>query len=282
MAVITQVSSGTSLTGLAGTKIPTTKPTTPEDTAAGDKAKDLKNQFLSILLTQMQHQNPLDPMDTKEFTGQLTQFSALEQQIDTNANLEKMLGALTQNTLSNAFGYIGQTVDLATPSTAVQDKAANWTYAIPSDAKSVAISVTDSKGKVVYSGSMQNAAGGSAINAGTYSLNLKDADFARATVDGEVLKVAITAKDSAGKAITAEIHTTVKVDSIQSDSDGTYLQAGDMLFEIGDVNRIVKVAAETPTTTPPATTPPAATDTADTGDTDDTTETDTPTPETTT
>lgn len=268
MAVITQISTGTSLAGLSGTKVTTNSGTTTStNTAATDKAKELKNQFLGILLTQMQHQNPLDPMDTKEFTGQLTQFSALEQQIDTNTKLEKMLSALNQNSLSSAFGYIGQTVDLATNTTAVQDQSANWTYALPSDAKSVAISVTDSKGKVLYSGAMQNGAGGSAINAGTYTLNLKDADFSRATIDGEVLKVAITAKDSAGKAITADIHTTVKVDSVQSDSTGTYLQSGGMLFEIGDVNRIVK-APTTTTTTASTTDTSGNTDTANTGTTE--------------
>ncbi len=275
MATITQISSGTTLTGTVGTKVPTTTTTTTSTgtTAATDKAKELKTQFLSILLTQMQHQNPLDPMDTKEFTGQLTQFSALEQQIDTNSTLEKMLSALNQNSLSGAFGYIGQTVDVATASTAVQDKSVNWTYAIPSDAKSVEISVTDSKGKVVYGGAMQNSAGGSAINAGTYSLNLKDADLTRATVDGEILKVAITVKDSsgktmkdsAGKDIVIDIHTAVKVDSVQSDSTGTFLQAGSMLFQISDVNRIIKQA--TTTTTPATTTSDTATDTTNTGST---------------
>jgi flagellar basal-body rod modification protein FlgD len=128
MAIITQVSTGTSLTGLSGTKVTTTKSdtNTSANTAATDKAKELKNQFLSILLTQMQHQSPLDPMDTKEFTGQLTQFSALEQQIDTNSKLEKMLSSLNQNNVSGAFGYIGQTVDIATNSTAVQDQSVNW------------------------------------------------------------------------------------------------------------------------------------------------------------
>lgn len=276
MATITQISNGKSLAGVSGTKVATTSSTTTSTTttAASDKAKELKNQFLSILLTQMQHQNPLDPMDTKEFTGQLTQFSALEQQIDTNSNLEKMLGALNQSSLSSAFGYIGQTVDVATASTAVQDKSVNWTYAIPTDAKSVGISVTDSTGKIVYSGAMQNSAGGSAINAGTYSLNLKDADLTRATVDGEILKVAITLKDSAGKTmkdsagkdITADIHTAVKVDSVQSDSTGTFLQAGSMLFQINDVNKIVKPAATTTTTASDT-----ATDTTNTTNTETTT-----------
>lgn len=255
MAIITQVSSGTSLSGITGTKIPspTGAANNNGDTAAKDNATKLKNQFLSILLTQMQHQNPLDPMDTKEFTGQLTQFSALEQQIDTNTKLDGLLGALTKSGISEAFGYIGQHVDLKTNSTAVQEGTADWTYAIPENAKSVSISVTDAAGKVVYAGSMTNSAGRPEITAGTYNLSLASADLTRAAAEGEVFKVSITAKNDAGKAITAEIHTAVKVDSIQSDSKGTYLQAGGMVFAIGDVNKILKAPSPpTPTTTPTA------------------------------
>ena len=43
--------------------------------ASKKKAEDLNNQFLSMLLTQMQNQNPTDPMDTKELTAHLAQFS---------------------------------------------------------------------------------------------------------------------------------------------------------------------------------------------------------------
>jgi flagellar basal-body rod modification protein FlgD len=253
MAIITQISTGTTLSGITGTKIPSPAGAANNngDTAAKDNATKLKNQFLSILLTQMQHQNPLDPMDTKEFTGQLTQFSALEQQIDTNTKLDGLLGAMTKSGISEAFGYINQFVDLKTNSTAVQDGTADWTYAIPSNAKSVSISVTDASGKVVYAGAMTNGAGRPEISAGTYNLSLASADLTRATAEGEVLKVSITAKDDAGKAIPAEIHTAVRVDSIQSDSKGTYLQAGGMVFAIGDVNKILK-APVTPTTPPTA------------------------------
>lgn len=253
MATITQISTSTDLNALSGTKINSSTGSTSGSgsTAAGDKATQLKNQFLSILLTQMQHQNPLDPMDTKEFTGQLTQFSALEQQIDTNSKLDKLYGAMNQSSLANAFGYIGQTVDLQTNATAVQNGEANWTYAIPSDAKSVSISVTDSKGKILYSADMKNGAGGTSINKGTYKINLKNADLVRAAENGEVLKVTITAKSDAGKAIPADIHTAVKVDSVQSGKDGTYLQSGGMLFAITDVKKIIKPPA-TPPVTPAA------------------------------
>lgn len=252
MASITQISSATDISGATGTKIKsstTTSTTTSTATStATDKAKQLKNQFLGILLTQMQHQNPLDPMDTKEFTGQLTQFSSLEQQIDTNSKLDGLLTSIKQSTLSSAFGYIGQYVDLATDTTAVQNSASNWTYAIPETAKSVNISVTDPSGKVLYSSTMKNPAGGSSIGAGTYKLNLTNSDLARDVENGTVLKMTITATNDANKAITADIHTAVKVESVQSDANGTYLQSGGMLFEIGDVRKIVN--APTTTTTP--------------------------------
>ncbi len=254
MASITQISTATDLSSLTGTKIASTSSSsgssssTSSTSTASDKAKELKNQFLSILLTQMQHQNPLDPMDTKEFTGQLTQFSALEQQIDSNTKLDSLIGAIKQSALSSAFSYIGQYVDLQSDTTAMQNGSANWTYAIPNDAKSVKISVTDAKGNVVYSATMKNATGGTSMNAGTYKMSLANSDLNKAVEDGATLKMTITAVDSKDAAITTNTHTAVKVDNVQSDTDGTYLQAGGMLFEIGQVKKIVAAPTTTGTT----------------------------------
>ncbi|OIN85763.1 MAG: hypothetical protein AUJ12_08140 [Alphaproteobacteria bacterium CG1_02_46_17] len=244
MATITQLSYATDLSSLTGTKITSTASSSSTTDSALEKAEELKTQFLSILLTQMQHQNPLDPMDTKEFTGQLAQFSSLEQQISTNVKLDSLLGSLQQTATASAFGYIGQYVDLDTDSGAMQDGSATWTYAIPEEAEDVSITITDKDGKTVYSGSLQNSSGSSSINAGTYSFTLSNADTAVAVENGGVLKFAITAKNGDGDKITTDIHSTVRVDSIQSDSTTTYLQAGGLLFEIGDIQKIV-----TPTTT---------------------------------
>lgn len=253
MASITQISTSTDLSSLTGKKISSSSSGTPSSTTSGstasDKAKELKNQFLSILLTQMQHQNPLDPMDTKEFTGQLTQFSALEQQIDSNTKLDSLIGAIKQSALSSAFSYIGQYVDLKSDTTAMQNGSANWTYAVPTDAKSVKISVTDAKGNVLYSATMKNSAGGTSMNAGTYKMSLTNSDLKTPVEDGSTLKMTITAVDSKNAAITTDTHTAVKVDSVQSDADGTYLQAGGMLFEMGDVRKIVTAPTTTTTTT---------------------------------
>ena len=54
---------------------------------ATEDAEQQQADFLALLLTQLEVQNPLDPMDTDEFSAQLTRYSILEQGIETNANL---------------------------------------------------------------------------------------------------------------------------------------------------------------------------------------------------
>lgn len=250
MATITQISQATDLSALNGKKV-TTAASASENTnqSAADKAEELRTQFLSILLTQMQHQNPLDPMDTKEFTGQLAQFSSLEQQINTNVKLDSLLSSIQQTAVSSSFGYIGQYVDLDTNSGTLQDGAASWTYALPEDAAEVNVTIKDGSGLVVYSGALQNSSGSGDINSGTYGFTLSQADLQSDLADGTVLNFSITAKDNDGNKIDADVHTTVRVDSIQSDSSATYLQAGGLLFEISDIKKIVTPTTQTNTTT---------------------------------
>ena len=56
-----------------------------------------KTEFLKLLVTQLQHQDPLQPQDGTEFVAQLAQFSSLEQLIDINQNIAMLTGASTQN-----------------------------------------------------------------------------------------------------------------------------------------------------------------------------------------
>src|SRR5687768_11921275 len=66
--------------------------------------------FLNILTTQLKNQNPLDPLDTNQFTQQLVQFTGVEQQLKTNEFLETLMLS-TQNTAkSEAVSYIGKQV----------------------------------------------------------------------------------------------------------------------------------------------------------------------------
>ncbi len=68
-----------------------------------------KNDFLKILMTQLTHQDPTQPMDDKEFIAQMAQFSSLEQITNMNDNLSKVPGLIAK---SQAVGLLGSAVDV--------------------------------------------------------------------------------------------------------------------------------------------------------------------------
>jgi len=99
------VTSATGTAPSAGSGVPTT--------AAANKASLAGNfdTFLRILTTQLKNQNPLDPLDTNQFTQQLVQFAGVEQQINMNSNLTSLIGLSQQNIVSSAVNYIGKTIE---------------------------------------------------------------------------------------------------------------------------------------------------------------------------
>ncbi len=68
-----------------------------------------KNDFLKILITQLTHQDPTQPMDDKEFIAQMAQFSSLEQMTNMNENLGKVADLVAR---SQAVSLLGSAVDL--------------------------------------------------------------------------------------------------------------------------------------------------------------------------
>lgn len=74
-----------------------------------------KDEFLQLLITQLRHQDPINPVEDKEFIAQLAQFSSLEQMQNLNTNLQDMMLAQQKLTaLGQATQMIGQEVELFT------------------------------------------------------------------------------------------------------------------------------------------------------------------------
>ena len=59
--------------------------------------------FLTLLTTQLQNQDPLEPLDTEQFTQQLVQFAGVEQSIQTNSNLETLIALQSSSDRSSAL-----------------------------------------------------------------------------------------------------------------------------------------------------------------------------------
>jgi flagellar basal-body rod modification protein FlgD len=88
-----------SISGVSGATDASAIKTT--SSVASSSASDLQNQFLMLLVTQLQHQDPLSPMDSTNFTAQLAQFSSLEQLTAINDGIGTL--AASQNSLQNAY-----------------------------------------------------------------------------------------------------------------------------------------------------------------------------------
>lgn len=107
--------------------------------------------FLQILTTQLKNQNPLDPLDTNQFTAQLVQFTGVEQQLKTNEFLQSLL-TTTQNTQrSDAVSYIGKQVTVSGSTTQLKGSHAMWAYNADANVANATISIKNASGDLVYS-----------------------------------------------------------------------------------------------------------------------------------
>jgi flagellar basal-body rod modification protein FlgD len=138
---------------VSGTSIPTGASSTM---SASDQT-NINNQiagnfttFLTLLTTQLQNQNPLDPLDTNQFTQQLVQFASVEQQMNMNTQLQALVALQQTAQNSQALGFVGKTVTVTGSTAPLTDGRAQWTFN-PSTPATATFTVTDSTGQTVYS-----------------------------------------------------------------------------------------------------------------------------------
>jgi flagellar basal-body rod modification protein FlgD len=108
--------------------------------------------FLKLLTTQLQHQDPTAPLDTNQFTQQLVQFAQVEQQLATNSHLEKLIGVQETTQLTALTPLIGRRVEADSEQVALQEGEARGSYALRADATAVTLTIRDSAGRIVAQG----------------------------------------------------------------------------------------------------------------------------------
>ena len=114
--------------------------------------------FLTLLTTQLQNQNPMDPLDTNQFTQQLVQFAGVEQQLKTNDQLTALVSLQQTAQSTQALGFVGKTAVVDGSTAALTNGAATWNIGVPTNSN-VSISITNSTGQTVYSNNYNVQAG---------------------------------------------------------------------------------------------------------------------------
>jgi flagellar basal-body rod modification protein FlgD len=114
--------------------------------------------FLTLLTTQLQNQNPLDPLDTNQFTQQLVQFAGVEQQLKTNDSLSQLVTLQQTTQATQALGFVGKTALVDGTTATMTNSSATWHLNVPSDA-TVDITVANASGQTVFTGKYTAGAG---------------------------------------------------------------------------------------------------------------------------
>ena len=118
--------------------------------AAGPNLAGNFDQFLKLLTTQLQHQDPTSPLDPNQFTQELVQFSSVEQQINTNTSLTTMIALQQSQQAASALQFIGANVAVSGTTAQLANGQANWNYSVTQPATAT-INVVNSSGTTVFS-----------------------------------------------------------------------------------------------------------------------------------
>lgn len=108
------------------------------------------NEFLQLLTTQLQHQDPTSPLDPNQFTQELVQFASVEQQINTNTSLNTMISLQQSQEAASALSFVGKTVSVSGTTAQLANGQASWNYSVTQPATAT-INISNSSGQTIYS-----------------------------------------------------------------------------------------------------------------------------------
>ena len=184
--------------------------------------------FLQLLTSQLKNQDPLSPLDSNQFTQQLTQMSGVEQQLLTNDLLTSLLAA-QQGGLGGASNYIGKDVTAVWSAAKLEGGKATWSYELDASASEATLSIVDGKGKTVWTGPAPNR------TTGTHEFTWNGKTTAGGQLpDGGVYSLKITAKAGTNP-VEAQVLTRGKVTSVELANGVPYLAIGAALVPLSSV-----------------------------------------------
>lgn len=186
--------------------------------------------FLKMLTTQLKNQDPTEPMDVSDMTQQIATYTGVEQAVQTNSLLEKMIAGQKQSQLSTAVSYIGREVETDGNVGSLYYGQATFSYTLPEEAANVQLTITNSAGGAVFSGAGptqngrnvvvwdgKNSFNGETMPAGKYTLTVK-------------------ATNAKGETLTTKTHSVGIVNTVETGTDGVIkVTVGDRVVNFEDI-----------------------------------------------
>ena len=205
------------------------------ETYVPDKTTLGKDDFLKLLVSQLKNQDPLNPMESTEFTAQLAQFSSLEQLTNMNKNLDYLLLYQTSINNAQAVGFIGKTVKAEGNSITVKDGTSDQVqFDLAGDAAGVNVFIYDASDNLIKTINC------GALNDGEQSIEWDGTNDDGETVSDGTYTFEVSARDGSGDTIKASTYMTVKVTGVTFKDGNAYLLAGDTEISMNDIIEVTE------------------------------------------
>jgi flagellar basal-body rod modification protein FlgD len=185
------------------------------------------DQFLTLLTTQLKNQNPLDPLNTNEFTAQLVQFASVEQQIKQNDALSSLLSKTDASNAIGALYFVGRSVVSDGSVNALENGKAKWILNADKSGNAT-ITIKDSSGHVAFQTSLALTGG-----AQPYQWDGKHNDGTPA--DDGLYTITVEGTTINGASIPVKTEITGTVDGVDFTSNPPTLKIGDLVLQLSKV-----------------------------------------------
>jgi flagellar basal-body rod modification protein FlgD len=205
------------------------------NTSASQSLAGNFDTFLQLLTTQLQNQNPLDPLDTNQFTQQLVEFASVEQQINMNTNLTTLISMQQTTEATSALQLVGSTVTISGSSAALSNATstpATWSLNSPTAATGT-VTITSAAGTTAYTGTVS-------LNAGTQSYTWNGQGTNGQTWPDGTYTISINATGANGQAVTVSTQVQGTVSGVNTSVNPPTLTVNGQTVQISNITSITK------------------------------------------
>ena len=186
--------------------------------------------FLQLLMTQLQNQDPTSPLDTNQFTSELVQFSQVEQQINTNSSLTQLIQLTQAGEVMQGSQMTGKQVTLTSTQLPLQNGKGTVQFTAPA-AEPVAITISSASGAAIYSTTLNATQGGN-----TWTWNGRDSSGS-SLPDG-AYNVAVVGSNADGSTSPLTFSVVGTATGVQSQSSGIQLDVGALTVPFSSIQSV--------------------------------------------
>jgi flagellar basal-body rod modification protein FlgD len=210
-----------------------TAASTTASQAAGTAINSLSanfGDFLNLLMTQLQNQDPTSPLDTNQFTTELVQFASVEQQINTNTSLTQLIQATQGSEMMQASSITGKQVTVNSDHVPLQNGKGTIQFTAPA-AEQVGIAIYNDSGTKLCDATMT-------ANQGTNTWTWNGTDSSGNSLPDGSYKVAVAGANTDGTVSALTFSVIGTATGVQNTSSGVQLQMGALSVDFSKVQSV--------------------------------------------